>query len=245
MARPTPTPHDPLAHLPELPEPDNWRGFRRAVVLALVLHAGLLFVHRPETDGAPEPETQEDVFVLKDFQVQPPPPPVEPPPPPPLPEPEARIVPVPDPTPEDPEPIRPLEIEPLPTPRLTDLELPVTLPIPPPPAPAPPAPPEPEPGSDEPIRVGGDVLAPVAVHHPQPAYTPAARRAGIEGVAVLDAVIDEDGNVREVTVLRDPGFGLGDSAREALATWRFEPATLHGEAVAVRYVLTVRFGIVR
>ena len=73
--------------------------------------------------------------------------------------------------------------------------------------------------------------------------TPAeAARAGVEGEVKLRLLVDETGRVRSVTVLRDPGHGLGPAAaRIARRYFRFRPARLGGEPVATEIPFTVLF----
>jgi protein TonB len=110
---------------------------------------------------------------------------------------------------------------------------------------APPSVVEPRPADDEPIVVGGAVKKPEILVKTQPRYTELARRAGIEGVVVLKAVIDERGYVTDLQVLKDLPMGLDKAAVDAVRTWRFKPATLHDRPVKVYYNLTVNFTIQR
>jgi protein TonB len=98
---------------------------------------------------------------------------------------------------------------------------------------------------NEPIVVGGAVKKPEILVKNQPRYTELARRANIEGVVVLKAIIDERGYVTDLQVLKDLPMGLDKAAVEAVRTWRFKPATLHGQPVKVYYNLTVNFTIQR
>ena len=59
----------------------------------------------------------------------------------------------------------------------------------------------------------------------------------------MEAVIGEDGSVREVEVVRSNATVLSEAAIEAVEQWTFVPATLEGVPVAVRYVLTVNFAL--
>ena len=112
---------------------------------------------------------------------------------------------------------------------------------PPPPPPPPPEPP-PAPKEDEgPLRVGGDVKAPVVVHRTEPKYTDTARRAHTTGVVIVEATIDKNGNVDRVKVLKGLDFGLTEQAVEAVKQWKFRPGTLNGEPVEVLFNLTVNF----
>lgn len=100
---------------------------------------------------------------------------------------------------------------------------------------------DPQPASDKPIQVGGAVKRPVAIYQPQPRYTEMARRARVQGMVMLDAVIDVNGNVVDLKVRKGQPMGLEQSALDAVRTWRFKPATLHGQPVKVYFTLTVNF----
>ena len=76
-----------------------------------------------------------------------------------------------------------------------------------------------------------------------PQYPEAARKAGIEGVVILDAVIAASGQVEEVRVLRSAGKLLDDAAAQALRRWTYRPATLNGRAVRVLLTVTVSFRV--
>ena len=94
---------------------------------------------------------------------------------------------------------------------------------------------------DAPLRVGGDVLAPKLVKSVEPVYTEIARRARIQGVVIVEAVITRKGRVTQVRVLKSLPMGLDKSAIDAVQQYQYEPATLKGREVAVYYNITVRF----
>ncbi|MFL6198275.1 MAG: energy transducer TonB [Thermoanaerobaculia bacterium] len=98
---------------------------------------------------------------------------------------------------------------------------------------------------NEPIVVGGAVKKPEILVKTQPRYTELARRANVEGVVILKAVIDERGYVTDLEVLKDLPMGLDKAAIDAVRTWRFKPATLHDRPVKVYFNLTVNFQIQR
>jgi protein TonB len=95
--------------------------------------------------------------------------------------------------------------------------------------------------TDEPIHVTGAVTRPVLQDGPQPRYTEMARRAGVQGTVVVEAVIDETGRVTKVEIIKALPMGLDLAAVEAVRSWRFQPATLAGRPVKVFYTLTVHF----
>jgi protein TonB len=89
--------------------------------------------------------------------------------------------------------------------------------------------------------VGGDVKPPEKISAPQPQYTEIARKARIQGVVIVQAIIDKQGVVTNVKVLKPLPMGLDQAAAEAIKSWKFKPATLNGKPVAVYYNLTVNF----
>jgi len=94
---------------------------------------------------------------------------------------------------------------------------------------------------DKPVRVGGDVLAPTRVSTVDPVYTEVARKARIEGIVIIEAIIDRNGNVTDARILKPLPFGLDQEALRAVRQWKFKPGTLNGTAVPVIYTLTVNF----
>lgn len=92
-----------------------------------------------------------------------------------------------------------------------------------------------------PLRVGGDVSAPVAISQVPPAYPMMARSARVEGDVVLEAVIRRDGTVGDIKVVRGLRMGCTEAAIEALKRWRFRPGERNGVPVDVYYTLTVGF----
>ncbi|MFV2072731.1 MAG: TonB family protein [Thermoanaerobaculales bacterium] len=88
-----------------------------------------------------------------------------------------------------------------------------------------------------------DVDPPRVIFRVEPRYTETARRARFEGAVVLSLVIDPEGRVADVTVLRSLPFGLTENAVEAVSQWLFEPCTVDGRPVSVRYNLTVHFRV--
>jgi protein TonB len=94
---------------------------------------------------------------------------------------------------------------------------------------------------DRPVRVGGDVKAPVATFKVEPQYTEVARKARIEGIVIIEAIIDRNGNVTDARVLKPLALGLDTAALEAVKRWKFIAGTLNGVPVPVIYNLTVNF----
>jgi TonB family protein len=92
-----------------------------------------------------------------------------------------------------------------------------------------------------PYRVEGNVTRPEKTSGSPPVYTAEAREAGVTGVVILDALIDEKGHVTDVKVLQGLPMGLDKAAVKAVKSWKFKPATLAGRPVPVYYTLTVNY----
>jgi protein TonB len=107
------------------------------------------------------------------------------------------------------------------------------------------APPSVEGDSSEPRRVEGQVRRPEILSQVKPVYTEEARRASTTGTVVVEAVIDEEGCVRNVRALKEQPNGLTESAMQTVRKWVFLPAMLEGRPVKVYYVLTINFQVQR
>jgi periplasmic protein TonB len=92
-----------------------------------------------------------------------------------------------------------------------------------------------------PYRIGGGVSAPKPLFTPDPEYSEEARKAKYQGVVVLWLVIGPDGHPHEIRIARPLGMGLDQKAVEAVRTWRFEPARMNGQPVAVQMNVEVSF----
>jgi protein TonB len=92
-----------------------------------------------------------------------------------------------------------------------------------------------------PLRVGGDVKAPVLKERVEPVYPEPARKARMQGVVILEAIITADGTVSDVKVLKSVNPLLDAAAERAVSKWTYRPATLGGRAVSVYLTVTVNF----
>jgi periplasmic protein TonB len=100
----------------------------------------------------------------------------------------------------------------------------------------PPPPPPASPVDPGPVRVGGAVTAPALVSRVEPEYPPLAVRAQVQGVVILEAVVDRQGRVEQVEILRSIPL-LDKAAVAAVRQWRYSPLLLNGKPE--RFVLTV------
>lgn len=101
---------------------------------------------------------------------------------------------------------------------------------------------------EEPVHVptvdaNAKIQSPVAKLNRKPKYPEVARRAGKEGVVVLEATIGTDGKARDIKVLEGIGYGCDEAAIDALEKERFTPAKKKGKPVDARIKIPYRFKI--
>gem|GEM_PF-1007857 len=78
-----------------------------------------------------------------------------------------------------------------------------------------------------------------------PAYPASELARGINGQAVLQFVVDENGRVGDVVVLSATDSSFGENAAAALRQWRFKPGLRDGQAVASRMSVPLYFRVSR
>ncbi len=90
--------------------------------------------------------------------------------------------------------------------------------------------------------------APVKIEDVHPQYPEMARRAGIEGTVWVNALVDKEGKVRDVQILKDSGANAGfeEAAIEAAKRTVWKPAISNGQPVALwvsyKIVFTLKGG---
>ena len=83
--------------------------------------------------------------------------------------------------------------------------------------------------------------APVVLNRVEPMQPEVARKSRISGIVIVECVIDKNGNVTNVQILKPLPFGLDQAAADAVRKWKFKPGTLNGSPVDVIFNLTVNF----
>ena len=106
---------------------------------------------------------------------------------------------------------------------------------------APPTPPAPSPKPAQTLfRPGGEIKQPKRISGLPPEYPRMARESRKEGMVILEAVIDERGQVGRIKVLRSEPL-LDQAAITAVQQWRYTPTLLNGVPVSVLMTITVNF----
>ena len=70
-------------------------------------------------------------------------------------------------------------------------------------------------------------------------YPKEAKEKGIEGKVILEILIDNEGRVRKATLIDGPGYGLNEVALASIKKFKFAPAKIGDQTVAV----VIRYGI--
>jgi len=85
-------------------------------------------------------------------------------------------------------------------------------------------------------------VKPKPVHIPKPKYPELARRAGIEGTTMVKALVDIDGSIREVKILKSSGNQMLDQAALVAAkSAKFTPAKQRDKYVRVWVSMPLKF----
>jgi periplasmic protein TonB len=95
-------------------------------------------------------------------------------------------------------------------------------------------------GPKSPIRVGGDVKPPRLLFGPPPDYPLLAKQSRLAGIVVIDAIIDENGNVKGMRVISGHPL-LIQAALTAVSKRRYEPTVLDGEPTPIALRVEVSF----
>lgn len=90
------------------------------------------------------------------------------------------------------------------------------------------------------VRVGGVVREPRKIKDVPPVYPELAKRARIQGVVILECVINPQGRVENVKVLRGLAT-LDEPAVEAVRQWTYTPTLVDGVPTSVVMTVTVNF----
>jgi periplasmic protein TonB len=90
------------------------------------------------------------------------------------------------------------------------------------------------------VRVGSNLKGPRQLYSVQPDYPILAKQERISGAVVINAVIDEQGNVVQAHAVSGHPL-LIPAALKAVLQWKYEPTLLNGTPVAVEMELTVHF----
>ncbi|HET6179485.1 MAG TPA: energy transducer TonB [Candidatus Sulfotelmatobacter sp.] len=111
------------------------------------------------------------------------------------------------------------------------------------PPPTPPTSPQSE--ASQPVHVSVDDVSPgLLLKKVAPKYPKEARKQHIEGVVVMKATIDTNGNIVGLTLVSGDPL-LAKAAMDAVKQWKYRPYFLKGEPVEVETDIRVNFELSR
>ena len=90
-------------------------------------------------------------------------------------------------------------------------------------------------------RMSPGMKPPKLIHSVEPVYPAAAKAERIAGIVILETLINEQGTIDDVRVMKGLPQGLDQAAVDAVKQWRFEPASIDGKVVPVIFNLTINF----
>jgi TonB family protein len=102
------------------------------------------------------------------------------------------------------------------------------------------------PGRDGGIASGrsglqGSLTEPVLLWKVDPEYSEDARKAKLQGVVMVRAVIDARGQVQNISVAQGLGLGLDERAIAAVQKWKFRAGTRNGQPVSTSALIQLTF----
>ena len=100
--------------------------------------------------------------------------------------------------------------------------------------------PPPDSGQVERVRVSSGVSTGLLIKKVAPRYPDDAKQARVQGQVVLQAEIDKNGDIQDLTLISGHPM-LAPAAIEAVKKWKYKPYMLKGEPVAVETQIIVNF----
>jgi len=91
-----------------------------------------------------------------------------------------------------------------------------------------------------PVRVGGGITVPTKTQDVKPAYPADAQAAHVQGVVIIEAIVDPSGSIANARVLRSIPM-LDEAALGAVSRWHFVPTQVNGTPASVVMTVTVNF----
>jgi TonB family protein len=93
-----------------------------------------------------------------------------------------------------------------------------------------------------PVHAGGNIKGPKLIKKVDPVYPDEAKKNEIEGVVIIEATTNAEGDVVKTKILRSIP-ALDEAALEAVRQWKYEPMEIDGKPYGVVFTVTLRFNL--
>ncbi len=105
------------------------------------------------------------------------------------------------------------------------------------------SPPQPKIKTGDVVPLSQVDIPPITLKTVEPEYPPLAKRMGIEGTVVVNALISENGDVIQTFIIKGikGPYGLNEVAEKAVRQWKFKPALKNGVRVKVWKPISIGF----
>jgi protein TonB len=94
---------------------------------------------------------------------------------------------------------------------------------------------------ERPYAAGDSISAPKRLSGSDPQYSHAANSARVQGTVKVRILIDREGRVGILEVVKGLPQGLTEQALSAITRWRYEPTIVSGKPVSMRHTITITF----
>lgn len=92
-------------------------------------------------------------------------------------------------------------------------------------------------------KITPGISPPVPRYKPEPPFSEKARTVEHQGTVDLLIVVDPNGNVERMAVMKRLGLGLDQQCLQTVSKWRFEPAQRNGSVIRVKVRVEVQFRV--
>jgi periplasmic protein TonB len=83
--------------------------------------------------------------------------------------------------------------------------------------------------------------SPSCFYMPNPAYTDEAKAAKFEGLILVGAVVQADGSVGNLQILKSPGLGMNEQVLKTMSVWKCIPAIENGIPLSTKVQFEINF----
>jgi len=94
--------------------------------------------------------------------------------------------------------------------------------------------------AQNPVRIGPKAQGAAPIFKVLPVYPEVAERQRLQGVVILDVVVDREGTPMNLRVIRSHAV-FDAAALEAVKKWRWSPYLVNGQPVPFKVLVTVQF----